>query len=138
MPAPRNFATGRRFLLEAGVKAPLAGSSAHSTRRPSSCGSTTTASKLARLLRPLRSSDNTHEVSIGARKNANSSNYELNLDSNVDEVAIYDRAAEITAHYQAAFASADGSRPAALDRATQLAVGTFSDFERASRIRVWP
>ena len=55
-----------------------------------------------------------HEVSIGARKNANSSNYDLNFDGLIDEVAIYDRAlsaAEVLAHYQAAFASGGGTGP---------------------------
>ncbi len=52
--------------------------------------------------------NNTHEISIGARKNSGSSAYDLNLAGAVDEVAVYDRAltpAEITAHYNAAFAA---------------------------------
>jgi hypothetical protein len=52
--------------------------------------------------------NNTHEISIGARKNSGSSAYDLNLQGVVDEVAVYDRAltaAEITAHYNAAFAA---------------------------------
>jgi hypothetical protein len=56
----------------------------------------------------------THEVSIGARKNQNSSAYDLNLDGLIDEVAIYNRAlsaAEVLAHYQAAFASGGGTGP---------------------------
>ena len=55
----------------------------------------------------------THEVSIGARKNSGSSAYDLNMLGVVDEVALYPRAltpAEITAHYNAAFAaSASGT-----------------------------
>lgn len=50
----------------------------------------------------------THEVSVGARKNVNSANYDLNLLGKVDEVALYPRAlsqAEITAHFNAAFAA---------------------------------
>lgn len=50
----------------------------------------------------------THEVSVGARKNSGSSAYDLNLLGKVDEVALYNRAlsaAEITAHYNAAFAT---------------------------------
>jgi len=47
-----------------------------------------------------------HEVSIGARKNTGSSNYDLNFDGRIDEVAIYNRALstdEILAHFNAAF-----------------------------------
>jgi hypothetical protein len=50
----------------------------------------------------------THEVSVGARKNSGSAAYDLNLLGKVDEVALYNRAlttTEITAHYNAAFAS---------------------------------
>ena len=49
-----------------------------------------------------------HEVSIGARKNSGSSNYDLNFDGRIDEVAIYNRALptnEIAAHFNAAFAT---------------------------------
>ena len=55
-----------------------------------------------------------HEVSIGARKNTGSSNYDLNFDGRIDEVAIYDRAlspAEITAHFNAAFTNNAASGP---------------------------
>jgi hypothetical protein len=51
--------------------------------------------------------NNTHEISIGARKNTGASAYDLNFAGVVDEVAVYDRVltpAEITAHYNAAFA----------------------------------
>jgi len=52
--------------------------------------------------------NNTHEVSIGARKNSGSSAYDLNFSGTVDEAAIYNRplsVVEITAHYNAAFAA---------------------------------
>ncbi|MGI8604415.1 MAG: lamin tail domain-containing protein [Verrucomicrobiales bacterium] len=55
----------------------------------------------------------THEISIGARQNAGSAAYDLNFQGVVDEVSIYPRAltpAEITAHYNSAFAaSSSGS-----------------------------
>ena len=55
----------------------------------------------------------THDVSIGARKGTSASAYNLNFDGTIDEVALFNRAlplAEITAHYQAAFAaSASGA-----------------------------
>lgn len=57
---------------------------------------------------PLTLVSTTHEVSVGARKNSGSSAYDLNLLGKVDEVALYNRAltaAEITAHYNAAFAN---------------------------------
>jgi hypothetical protein len=49
-----------------------------------------------------------HEVSIGARKNGGSSNYDLNFDGRIDEVAIYNRALptnEILAHFNGAFST---------------------------------
>jgi len=49
-----------------------------------------------------------HDVSIGARKSTSASGYTLNFDGLVDEVALFSRAlplAEVTAHYQAAFAA---------------------------------
>ncbi|HEX2749657.1 MAG TPA: LamG-like jellyroll fold domain-containing protein, partial [Verrucomicrobiales bacterium] len=48
----------------------------------------------------------THEVSIGARKSSAAAPYSLNFSGTIDEAAIYNRAltaAEITAHYNAAF-----------------------------------
>ncbi len=48
----------------------------------------------------------THEVSIGARKASDAPAYSLNFNGTIDEAAIYNRAltaAEITAHYNAAF-----------------------------------
>lgn len=54
-------------------------------------------------------------VSIGARRNANSSNYDLNFNGRIDEVAIYNRAlseVEVRDHYNAAF---DGSVTPGLD-----------------------
>ncbi|HWB07269.1 MAG TPA: lamin tail domain-containing protein [Verrucomicrobiales bacterium] len=48
----------------------------------------------------------THEVSIGARKGSAAAPYSLNFNGSVDEAAIYNRAlsaAEITAHFNAAF-----------------------------------
>lgn len=56
----------------------------------------------------------THDVSIGARKNAGSGNYDLNFDGRIDEVAIYNRAlspAEITAHFHAAFTNSAAAGP---------------------------
>src|SRR5437899_7862839 len=56
----------------------------------------------------------THEVSVGARKNTGSSNYDLNFDGRIDEVAIYNRAlspAEITAHFNTAFTNNAASGP---------------------------
>ena len=56
----------------------------------------------------------THEVSIGARKNSGSPNYDLNFEGRIDEVAIYNRAlapAEITAHFEAAFTDMSGAGP---------------------------
>lgn len=54
-----------------------------------------------------------HEVSIGARKGTSASGYTLNFNGLIDEVALFNRAlttTEITAHYQAAFAtSASGA-----------------------------
>jgi hypothetical protein len=50
----------------------------------------------------------THEVSIGARKNSGSANYDLNFDGRIDEVAVYNRALStrgIVAHFNAAFAT---------------------------------
>lgn len=47
-----------------------------------------------------------HEISIGARKNSASANYDLNFDGRIDEVAIFNRALstnEILAHFNAAF-----------------------------------
>jgi hypothetical protein len=52
-----------------------------------------------------------HDVSIGARKNSGTNDYNLNFAGIVDEVALFNRAlplAEITAHYQAAFAPSPG------------------------------
>lgn len=57
---------------------------------------------------PASMISNSHEVSIGARKGSNAAAYDLNLLGKVDEVALYNRAltqAEISAHYNAAFAS---------------------------------
>jgi hypothetical protein len=82
---------------------------------------------------------NTHEVSIGARKNANSSNYDLNFDGIVDEVAIYDRAltpTEITAHYQAAFATGGGTGPALDDVVFGVEVVTRETLPDPATIRV--
>jgi hypothetical protein len=56
----------------------------------------------------------THEVSIGARQNSGASNYGLNFDGRIDEVAIYDRALstnEILAHFNAAFTNNAASGP---------------------------
>lgn len=56
----------------------------------------------------------THEVSIGARKNSGSANYDLNFDGRIDEVAIYNRAlspAEIAAHFNAAFTNSAAAGP---------------------------
>ncbi|MEX0641247.1 MAG: lamin tail domain-containing protein, partial [Pirellulales bacterium] len=56
-----------------------------------------------------------HEVSLGARKNQNSSAYDLNFSGRIDEAAVYDRALspeEVLAHYTAAF---DGSAMPGLD-----------------------
>jgi hypothetical protein len=56
----------------------------------------------------------THDVSIGARKNAGSANYDLNFDGRIDEVAIYNRAlspAEIIAHFNAAFTNSAAAGP---------------------------
>jgi hypothetical protein len=55
-----------------------------------------------------------HEVSIGARKNSGSINYDLNFDGRIDEVAIYDRALpvnEILAHFNAAFTNSVAAGP---------------------------
>ncbi|HMJ64544.1 MAG TPA: lamin tail domain-containing protein, partial [Candidatus Binatia bacterium] len=58
--------------------------------------------------------DTGHEVSIGSRKNSSSSNYDLNFEGRIDEVAIYNRAlspAEITAHFNAAFTNNAAAGP---------------------------
>ncbi len=66
-----------------------------------------------------------HEVSIGARKNSGSANYDLNFDGRIDEVAIYNRAltpAEITNHFNAAFTSNAASGPDTNDVAFGLEI----------------
>ncbi|HXJ59861.1 MAG TPA: lamin tail domain-containing protein [Verrucomicrobiae bacterium] len=58
--------------------------------------------------------DTAHEISIGARKNAASANYDLNFEGRIDEVAIYNRALstnEIAAHFTAAFANNAAAAP---------------------------
>src|SRR5439155_13029379 len=55
-----------------------------------------------------------HDVSIGARQNSGSANYDLNFDGRIDEVAIYNRALnpnEILAHFNAAFTNNAASGP---------------------------
>jgi hypothetical protein len=69
----------------------------------------------------------THEVSIGARKNAGSGNYDLNFDGRIDEVAIYNRALtpdEIIAHFNAAFTNNAAAGPDTNDVAFGLEVVT--------------
>ncbi|MEX2185755.1 MAG: lamin tail domain-containing protein [Pirellulales bacterium] len=81
----------------------------------------------------------THDVSIGARKNQNSSNYDLNFDGQIDEVAIYDRAlspAEVTAHFQAAFVSGGGVGPALDDVAFGVEAVTQETLPDAATVRV--
>ena len=61
--------------------------------------------------------NNSEPVSIGARRNANSSSYDLNFNGRIDEVAIYSRAlseAEVQDHFNAAF---DGSVTPGIDTA---------------------
>ncbi|RIK81458.1 MAG: hypothetical protein DCC68_08570 [Planctomycetota bacterium] len=194
--APLNFATGRRFSLEAWVKAPLGGAQEgggailakgtggggeqfaidlvngayrfflwnggvpntptviQSGVTPNGAwqhvvGTLDSAALVMRLYvngqqvgaatPPATIVNNTHEVSIGARKNANSSNYDLNFDGVVDEVAIYDRAlsaAEVTAHYQAAFASGGGSGPALDDVVFGVEVVTRETLPDPATVRV--
>ncbi|HEX5176793.1 MAG TPA: LamG-like jellyroll fold domain-containing protein, partial [Chthoniobacteraceae bacterium] len=52
-----------------------------------------------------------HEISLGARKGTSGPAYNLNFNGSIDEVAVYNRAlsaAEILAHYNAAFAANSG------------------------------
>jgi hypothetical protein len=56
--------------------------------------------------------NNTHDISLGARKGTSGPAYNLNLNGVIDEVAVYKRAlspAEIAAHYDAAFTATTGS-----------------------------
>src|SRR5262249_30868639 len=56
----------------------------------------------------------THDISIGARKNVSSANYDLNFDGRIDEVAIYNRAlsaTEIAGHFAAALTNNAAAAP---------------------------
>src|SRR5262249_11366766 len=56
----------------------------------------------------------THDISIGARKNVSSANYDLNFEGRIDEVAIYRRALssnEIASHFAAAFTNNAAAAP---------------------------
>jgi hypothetical protein len=70
---------------------------------------------------------NTHEVSIGARKNNGSLGYDLNFDGRIDEVALYNRALttnEIVAHFNAALVSNNASGPDTNDAVFGLTLTT--------------
>jgi hypothetical protein len=57
------------------------------------------------IVPPATIVDNLHDVSVGARQNQNSNNYDLNFDGLIDEVAVYSRAlsaGEVQAHFDAA------------------------------------
>ena len=72
---------------------------------------------------------NTHDVSIGARKNAASANYDLNLDGIVDDVRIYARALtprDVTSLYGEA--SPVGPTIAQQPQSTFVAVGGSATF----------
>jgi len=71
--------------------------------------------------------DSTHEVSIGARQNTGSVNYDLNFNGRIDEVAIYNRAlsaAEILAHFNAALSNHTAAGVDTNDLAFGLEVAT--------------
>ena len=83
--------------------------------------------------------NSTHEVSIGARKNSGSANYDLNFDGRIDEVTIYNRAltpGEILAQFNAAFTNSAAAGPDTNDVVFGLTLATTETLSAAEPLRL--